>query len=866
MSKRTVIVFIAVTGNPTKEKLIEMMEGYKKVGINDVIIYPRTGLEVEYMSEGWREIVKICLEYAKENDMRVWLYDELNWPSGSCNNKVFYKNDSHYNKRFRIENGEIKVLQGGYMWDHSTYPFADCKNDLSPLLRDKSKYFLRYLDAETGEVISTKYGLDITDDERSAGSDLLSIEAMKGFLECTHQTYYNWFSEYFGNIIPGIFTDEPHFEYGRSKEGCMQYPYYEGICQDYREAFGTELLEDMLLHENREPDNNFIKNFNVLLGKRFRKSFVGTIHDWCEEHGVEFTGHFFQDDSSAGSVLSTGDIFEALDGLHIPGVDEIYTRLTYDESHLDLPASCGSTIDFLYSQLQNMRHHGKDGAMVELYALGPYNMSFAQRSRAIWYAAAFGLTHYFISLGHFDGKGNYKRSQYFMNSSYALPDHEGMKDVSKAAELAIPFADKIPTYKVSIRYPYNANLNNVEKTDIIEYDFIMKDCIEIFGKNQIQWKLIRETEKADTDVTVSFGPYGILEENTGVYYKTVSDMFAAVKGKLSRDITVTEKSGVLAHDVFVRTYTDGSFMVINRSDENGSERDLVLHKDGKKTIFHLYDFGVYYGEEQEEICKCEELLAENVRVDLNGGKYFKRCEFFKGHSFEFEADEDVEAVMHICTYPEKRDVYLDGEKIEYNLPETDFTDCYNPLYTKSEPILFEKTPNAKTSTHIITFPQTDRAFLPMVILEGKFKWVEEFDPADNKVHLKVKKASDYINPEVETPFYKTASLHFDVTLPEGKGAVALVNDYHGLVEFIVEGETVAKKGSAPYNFEIPDKYAGKTVHCEVKYYSTYRALFGDLDAVERDGVVFRDHWVGSITPLSSKDETISFNGLQVFAK
>ncbi len=866
MSKRTLIVFIAMTGNPSKEKLIEMMEGYKKVGINDVMIYPRTGLEVEYMSDAWREILQVCLDYAKENDMRVWLYDELNWPSGTCNHKVFYKNDAHYSKRFRVENGKVKVLQGGFCWDHSTYPFSDCKNDLSPLFADKSRYFLRELDAETGKVLNTIYGKDIPDELRGGGSDLLNIDAVKSFLQTTHDKYYEWFSEYFGTIIPGVFTDEPHVSFGPSKEGYMQYPYYEGICQDYREAFGTELIEDMLLHEARQPDNNFLKNYNIILTKQFQKGFVGTIHDWCEEHGIEFTGHFFQDDSATDSVRSTGDIFAGMEKFHIPGVDEIYTALSYEDDFLSLPASCGSTIDFLYSQLQNMRRNGKKSAMVELYALGPYNMSFAQRARAVWFAAAYGLTHYFIAMGHFDAKGNFKRSEYFMNSSYAVFDHEGMSDVAKAAELAIPYADKTPTYTVSVRYPLNASMDNIGKTDTTDYDFQMKDCIELFGKNQIQWKLLREDEASDTNITVSFTPYGILEENTGVYFSTAADLFAAVADKLTREITVTEKSGVLARDVFVRTYTDGSFIVINRSDKNGSERDLVLHKDGKKTIFHLYDFGVYCGEKQPALCRCDELLAENVRIDLNGTKRFKRCEFFKGHSFEFECDEDIEAVMHICAYPEKRDVYLDGEKIEYNIPETDFTDCFNPLYLKSEPITFEKTPNKLTKTHIITIPETDRAFLPMVILEGDIKWVEEFDPTDNKIHNKLLKCSDYINPETQTPFYKTASLHFDVTLPSEKGAVVTINDYHGLVEFKVNGETVCKKGTAPYHFQISKDFAGTTAHCEVVYYSTYKALFGDLEKIENDGVEFRTHWVKNITPVSAKDETISYNGLQIFVK
>jgi hypothetical protein len=140
-------------------------------------------------------------------------------------------------------------------------------------------------------------------------------------------------------------------------------------------------------------------------------------------------------------------------------------------------------------------------------------------------------------------------------------------------------------------------------------------------------------------------------------------------------------------------------------------------------------------------------------------------------NFEFSVPEDITATMHICTYPEKRDVYINGKKLDYNTPETDFTDCFNPLYMKSEPILFEKTPNKNGRSYIITIPETDRAFLPMIILEGNIKWDVEVG-ANGKVARKLVKASDYINPQSETPFYNTAGLEFDVTLPE-KGDVTV---------------------------------------------------------------------------------------------
>ena len=69
---------------------------------------------------------------------------------------------------------------------------------------------------------------------------------------------------------------------------------------------------------------------------------------------------------------------------------------------------------------------------------------------------------------------------------------------------------------------------------------------------------------------------------------------------------------------------------------------------------------------------------------------------------------------------------------------------------------------------------------------------------------------------------------------------------------------------APYNFEIPSTFKGD-VHCEVVYYATYRALFGDLEKAEKEGYEFRADWV-KLSPVTSKNETVSFNNLKITVK
>ena len=140
------------------------------------------------------------------------------------------------------------------------------------------------------------------------------------------------------------------------------------------------------------------------------------------------------DDSVTDSIYANGNVLHTLSGFDIPGVDEIYTSLTYKESFLGLPASAGSTIDFLYSQLEYLKRNGKNDTMVELFALGPYNMPFAQRARAAWFAAAHGINHYFVAMAHLNASGNFLRNQYFMNLSYATNDFDGIAAVAEEAK------------------------------------------------------------------------------------------------------------------------------------------------------------------------------------------------------------------------------------------------------------------------------------------------------------------------------------------------------------------------------------------------------------------------------------------------
>ena len=105
----SLIPMLAVTGRLDQEKIHKMLQSYHENGIHAFMIYPRSGLEVEYMSEEWLDICRIIIDTAKELSMSVWLYDEFNWPSGSCRNTVVKQNEAYRAKCLVYNDGKLMI-------------------------------------------------------------------------------------------------------------------------------------------------------------------------------------------------------------------------------------------------------------------------------------------------------------------------------------------------------------------------------------------------------------------------------------------------------------------------------------------------------------------------------------------------------------------------------------------------------------------------------------------------------------------------------------------------------------------------------------------------------------------------------------
>lgn len=858
----SLIPMLAVTGNPSKEQIYKKVKSYHDNGMGAFMIYPRSGLEVEYMSKEWLDICGMMITAAKEFSMDVWLYDEFNWPSGSCKNTVVRQNEAFYAKCLVYRDGRF---------------FVD---------RVREEYCGRLFEPFE--------------------NDMLNPEAVDQFIALTHEKYYERLGADFGATIKGFFTDEPSFIYTASAENV--YPYYEGLFEDYEVQYGGNFLEDMASCEA------FPGRFQRLIGERFRRCYVKREAQWCREHGILLTGHFLSDNAVLGSVKVTGNLPECLEELDVPGIDDINTDLQ--------PG-------LLYTQVEYMRRLGKKHGMAELFALGPCSMTYAERRRMIWYAAAHGVDHFFLAISHMDAKGNVRKPDFFSNFSECSPDFKSMAQLAESAEEAVKYAAKAPIAHVCIRYPYSECLKELFGENAGRCDALLEQLFASLRSLQVQYALVGEKDTVEEPVVFSICDGILIEEKSGLSLEKEAGGEEALSLSWLTDILeqsgqwfrerprVMGTDGELAENILVKQYEDGTILVIDTTPATSAmsadnvtpalntqpggnktpssakhiagKRNLVIKMGAITHQFILEKYGVYEYHRQNTLpespdaiipvdirklsaMRCGENMSrlatqcgESIPYSVTRcGKNLLRCMFFEGDTFVFEVEEDVAVTLNRRCYPQPGAVYLDGEQVCADQSCCDLTDCFNHLYAASKPIFL------KAGKYEIKTTLKEYLHLPAVVLSGEF----------NRVGKRIFADAEMLCPQT---FFGQLKVNFRVDIPKDTEKAELWLEDVGMcveAEFAAvknepvadelspavqdEPSTVARKkiicAYAPYHFTVPRELYGSRVEATLTFYSSLAPIFGDI-AKEEEKREVRAAWVKT-APLSVP-ETVDLNTLGI---
>ncbi|MEG7530439.1 MAG: hypothetical protein RSF83_03505 [Hungatella sp.] len=305
----TPIPFWFFNDAPDEKKIAEQLKDYVDKGVQGIILHPRIGIpkEVAYLSEAYFAAVRFVLQTASQLDMKIVLYDEGMYPSGSAHGMVVAQNHEYASKGIRIskEAGSDRVLTKLSGGRYLVYGFTG------------------------GTIRGVHFGEDDGETGAPLSADILNPQAVKSFIHLTHDRYYEEFKSYFGTTIIGFFTDEP-CALGRNSGAYREWA--EGMEAELEAAGGkTEELEGLF---NRE-ENFTTRLYHKIIKKRLRETFYAPLSRWCEDHGIALMGH----------PAVSDDVEEEL-YFHIPGQDLIMRRvvpmtgglLEFDSVQAKLPA------------------------------------------------------------------------------------------------------------------------------------------------------------------------------------------------------------------------------------------------------------------------------------------------------------------------------------------------------------------------------------------------------------------------------------------------------------------------------------------------------------------------------------------------
>ena len=693
------IPFLAITGKPTEADLAKKVSSLRADGFDQFIVYARSGLEYEYMGEDWLGCVDTLCREADSRGMKVWLYDEFNWPSGTCKGRVPNECDDYRYAELAV----YRNADGAFRWQKMLAP--------------------------------------------AGWVNVLDAGAMKRFIELTHEVYEKRLAGWFEKMtILGIFTDEPGHPTPIRFEGkpLVHFAYWKELEGEYRAATGGDFRKDVESYLSGAGSPKVWETYASLKGRRFRTNYFDRIESWCRKMGIFSTGHMIQEHDIVGSCRYNGDPLVALKGMSLPGIDEIYTRAGADAEWLTL----------------NLARHansrcGKGGA-VELFACGPNDMSPARLRQMTWFAALFGIDHYFLSMQVLDHKGMVEKHGYCSPVQEGQPWHREMPTLIDEMRRAAEIARRTDVaFDVAVRYPQRAAARSAYASGARP---VLNELLGALNRMQLTPDLIEEGEETALSAVFEFdmaakdhGAGGgiIREQITGTRFGKPEEAAEWLWRRVRKGIRYYELDGTVARDLVVREFADGTSVALDI--RNGVDRSLIAERDGIKRGCTIPSRGVAVLRSEEFPSKMAaaaerswtpesesfayELDRDNViRLPFDTNRVarftlaeplevrFVLREFVKSYAVtasgrpvdDFEAPPKGEKILRHDAVPYSFE--LDGRPLAAKVETSALPVEYNPLYRETQSLAL---PGGEHVVRIATGEADRNFYLPAAFVAGR---------------------------------------------------------------------------------------------------------------------------------------------------
>jgi hypothetical protein len=347
---------------------LEGLELSRQIGLMDdgwfggFFLHAREGLVTPYMSEEWLNMIEVCVREAEKRGMYAWLYDEDKWPSGFAGGVVPASSLDYRVKALAMMVSGV-IIRSPELLKVFECDFADGKPvnlrvvEMGETPKTGKSYIHFYV---WSAPIGSKWF------DGFSYMDVLNPDAVRKFIESTHEKYYQRFRKWFGNTIPGIFTDEPNYLSGHESLNYPAVPWTAKFPEFFKSRCGYDITDHLPSLFFDVGDYNKVRyDFWRTLTELFVESYSKQIYEWCDRHGLKYTGHYLSEESLTSQIRVVGAVMPHYEYMHMPGIDHL--RRDIDEV---------LTVKQVASVANQL---GRERVLSETYGCSGQNLSFEDR-------------------------------------------------------------------------------------------------------------------------------------------------------------------------------------------------------------------------------------------------------------------------------------------------------------------------------------------------------------------------------------------------------------------------------------------------------------------------------------------------------
>jgi hypothetical protein len=299
-------------GDMSEDCIRRQVQQMADAGLGGFFIHGRQGLTLPYLSDEWFSRVRLAVDLAHERGLEAWLYDECPYPSGIAGGlltathpdfraRVLERSDflvegeapcrREFNLGRVVSAWAFPVEQGSPKWESPLdlrkyfgvvltrelfwrWPMAHIPYNEKRFMADEGRLVLQW----TPPPGQWRVFVAVEVDQRGfkyfdCYFDPLQTGAAQAFIESTHERYAEHLSKYFGNTIPGIFTDE------------TEPPSWSSAIEAELGNETAALLPALYFDEH--PQAIAVRQkFRQCALRLFQERWEKPIVDWCAQHNL----------------------------------------------------------------------------------------------------------------------------------------------------------------------------------------------------------------------------------------------------------------------------------------------------------------------------------------------------------------------------------------------------------------------------------------------------------------------------------------------------------------------------------------------------------------------------------------------------